>query len=376
MSYTIQNSGSFVETVSGTGHTASVTLSANAGRRLLVAVMKEVSDATATLNALTFNGTSFYANSRLKFTHSLNASMVGELFDYAIPDNLGAGSYNLVATTSGSTAATTMYWREVTGLSTAAPYDTGSAETEAATLACSASVDAEDGGLILAFNLNASGTPTHSWSGAVTERQENNETGYTTSAADGTASGTGAKTCTSTQSGADGRQIVVAVSYSITSGPTINTQPTAQTARVNGDPTNTATFTVAATTSGGSLTYDWELETSVGGGSYSNLADGNGATWTGQAAASCVGTFTAKTLSGRRVRCNVTDSNGTTTTDAVTLTVLDGPVLSASTATTNGSGVCTVTMTSDDALTTNGEILLVTASIGGTVVARTVVRPA
>tara|TARA_R110000868_G_scaffold112734_1_gene303287 strand:+ start:289 stop:1389 length:1101 start_codon:yes stop_codon:yes gene_type:complete len=127
-------------------------------------------------------------------------------------------------------------------------------------------------------------------------------------------------------------------------GPTINTQPTADTVILTNE--STATFTVAATTSGGSLTYDWELETSVGGGVYANLSDGSGATWTGQTAASCSATLTAKTLSGRRVRCNVTDSNGTTTSTAVALTIYDGPQLTTF-GPTNGSGVSTATLTCD-----------------------------
>jgi hypothetical protein len=164
----------------------------------------------------------------------------------------------------------------------------------------------------------------------------------------------------------------VGVSLTPTVGPTITSQPTAQTARLNGDATTTATFSVTATGTGG-LTYDWELETTVGGGSYANLADGNGATWTGQAAASCVGTFTATTLSGRRVRCNVTDSNGTTTTSAVTLTVLNGPTLSSTSGTvTNGTE--TFTVLSDDPLTANGEVLLVSSTFRN-VTRRTTVRP-
>jgi hypothetical protein len=88
------------------------------------------------------------------------------------------------------------------------------------------------------------------------------------------------------------------------------------------------------------------LEDGVGSGVYANLANGNGATWTGQAAASCSATLTAKALSGRRVRCNVTDDNGTTTTNAVALTIWDGPQVTTFPA-TDGSGVSTATLTSD-----------------------------
>lgn len=74
---------------------------------------------------------------------------------------------------------------------------------------------------------------------------------------------------------------------------------------------------------------------------------------------------TATKLTGRRLRCNVTDSNGTTTSNAVALTVLNGPVLSATSGTTNGSGVSTFTLTSDDPLTANGEVLVIIATARG-----------
>ena len=182
----------------------------------------------------------------------------------------------------------------------------------------------------------------------------------------GSQAGTGGSvstTWTPTGTGDRAAHVVLAIGPP---GPSITTQPTAQTVRLNGEATTAATFTVAATTSGGTLLYDWELETSVGGGVFANLADGSGATWTGQTATSCVGTFTATTLTGRTVRCNVTDDNGTVTTDAVALSVFAGPVTTASSSSTNGSGVGTLTYTSDDALTTNGECLLWTVVAGRT----------
>lgn len=157
-----------------------------------------------------------------------------------------------------------------------------------------------------------------------------------------------------------------AVSFPYTNaGPTINTQPTAQTARLNGEPAPTATFTISATTSGGALSYQWEQESGVGTGSYSSVTNGSGVTWSGGTSATLTGTFTATTLTGRRIRCVVTDSNGSTTSTAVTLTVLTGPVLSAYSGTTNGSGVVSVNLTSDDPLTTNGEVYRITATARG-----------
>lgn len=126
-------------------------------------------------------------------------------------------------------------------------------------------------------------------------------------------------------------------------GPTITVQPVADTVILTNE--TTATFSVTATGTG-TLLYDWELEDGVASGVYANLANGNGATWTGQTASSCTATLTAKTLSGRRVRCNVTDDNGTTTTNAVALTIFDGPQLTTFPA-TNGSGVSTATLTCD-----------------------------
>ena len=183
-----------------------------------------------------------------------------------------------------------------------------------------------------------------------------------------TQSGTGSNVSTTwTPTSGDGGNVQLVVSIEeLVTGPTIDTQPSADTVLINGDPTRaSAAFTVAATTSGGTLTYDWELETSVGGGVYANLATGSGATWTGQTAASCSATFTAKTLTGRRVRCNVTDDNGTTTSNAVTLTVYTGPTISKTSGTTNGSGVDTLTIQSDYPNTAPGEFTSVTATAGG-----------
>lgn len=48
-----------------------------------------------------------------------------------------------------------------------------------------------------------------------------------------------------------------------------------------------------------------------------------------------------------------------------TIVTLVGPLLSAYSGTTNGSGVVAVTLTSDDALTANGEVLALTGAAGG-----------
>jgi len=157
-----------------------------------------------------------------------------------------------------------------------------------------------------------------------------------------------------------------ATNFEIGAGPTIDTQPQADVVLINGDPARaSASYTIAATTSGGTLVYDWELETSVGGGVYANVADGSGADWSGATTTNLTATFTAKTLTGRRVRCNVSDDNGTTTSSTALLTVYTGPVLSASSGVTNGSGVNVITITSDYPNTAPGEYTVTTATSSG-----------
>jgi hypothetical protein len=159
------------------------------------------------------------------------------------------------------------------------------------------------------------------------------------------------------------------------SGPTIDTQPTAQTSTINNG-TAAATFTVAATTSGGAMTQQWQFEDSVGAGTYTNIT--NGGIYSGATTTTLVITPTTKTgITGRRVRCNVTDSNGTTTTNAVALTVYTGFQFTSSTsAVTNGSGVATVTWTDDrpgSALGNGGFVKHIATS--GTAVSRSSARP-
>ncbi len=53
-----------------------------------------------------------------------------------------------------------------------------------------------------------------------------------------------------------------------------------------------------------------------------------------------------------------------------------GFVLTPDSGSTNGSGVLTTTATSDDALTANGAVRLITATVNGVVAARLTHRPA
>jgi hypothetical protein len=103
-------------------------------------------------------------------------------------------------------------------------------------------------------------------------------------------------------------------------GPTINTQPSNASVTAPA----TANFTVSATASAGTLTYQWQQSTNSGS-SWASVPDGTGAT-----SASYTTTATAVSTgshrNGYQYRCAVTDSNGPTNTSAATLTVTAAPL--------------------------------------------------
>lgn len=101
-------------------------------------------------------------------------------------------------------------------------------------------------------------------------------------------------------------------------GPTINTNPSNQSVTIGSN----ATFAVTATSSSGGLTYLWQVSTD-GGSSWSTEPNGSGnTTATYITAATTVTGGIAN--NGYMYRCAVTDSNGTTNSNAATLTVTSG----------------------------------------------------
>jgi len=111
-------------------------------------------------------------------------------------------------------------------------------------------------------------------------------------------------------------------------GPTINTQPSNQTATAPA----AATFSVAATTSGGALSYQWQRQPAAGGG-YSSISGATSASYTTGSTAVSGGSHN----NGDTYRCAVTDGNGTTNTTAATLTVNAPPASVSITLTTDGT---------------------------------------
>ena len=117
-------------------------------------------------------------------------------------------------------------------------------------------------------------------------------------------------------------------------GPTITTQPANQTVVLTNG--NTASFTVAATASGGSLTYQWQRDTGSG------FSDITGAT---SATLNLSGVVIGD--NGYDYRCNVTDANGTTASASANLAVYRGPRIATAFGATNGSGVSTGAIETD-----------------------------
>lgn len=146
---------------------------------------------------------------------------------------------------------------------------------------------------------------------------------------------------------------VVVLDPVATSGPTIDTQPSAATAMVTSATrpyAQTAVFTTAATSSGGTLTRQWQEETSVGGGTYADISDGG--IYAGCTTDELTLTPTDTSKTGLKYRNNYGDANGSTPTNGAALTVLEGDVAAPQSGTTGGSGTLSpdLAMTSDQAI--------------------------
>lgn len=113
--------------------------------------------------------------------------------------------------------------------------------------------------------------------------------------------------------------ILMALAPGAAAGPNIVTQPAHATVTAPA----AAAFSVSATASGGSLSYQWQRSTD-GGANWLNVSSGTGgATNSYTTPATSVSGGNAN--NGDRYRCNVTDSNGTTTSNAAILTVNAAP---------------------------------------------------
>jgi hypothetical protein len=322
----------------------SVTLPAGTNRKLLVGFTAET---TSTITALTYNGTAFLSNLCIESESAATLGNKSSVYWYDVPDVLGAGNYDLRWNQSTSSTARRCYCAVLVGAVTGEPAWEGGTFLDGVGTGMSFNLTSVTAGAFVfaVYQMSASGVSV-TWGADVAERYDEALSAYRSSQADADDVAAGTKTISTTSSASDAgyRQTVVGVAVEAASlAPTITVQPVADTVILSNE--TSASFSVTATGTG-TLLYDWELEDGVGSGVYANLANGNGATWTGQASASCSATLTAKTLTGRRVRCNVTDDNGTTTSSAVALTIWDGPQLTTFPA-TDGDGESTATLTCD-----------------------------
>ncbi len=149
-------------------------------------------------------------------------------------------------------------------------------------------------------------------------------------------------------------------------GPTIDTQPVADTGLINGDAARrTTVYTVEASSVavGGVTGIVWNEDATPisDGGVYDIQTTGLG---TASASSTLTITRTVKTGTPFVIDADVTDADGTTASDAVNDTWYTGPVLSKSSGTTNASGVDTLTCVSDYP-NADGEFTVVTATAGG-----------
>lgn len=255
--------------------------------------------------------------------------------------------------------------------------DTGAVRDEdgldsssAATLACPA-MTTEAGDLVLSIcqTLLAS-DPTIIWSGDATQVSEAGVATGTVAAwgteasfvADDTSA---APVCSWTGAANCALASIVLEDAAAPAGPTIDTQPVADTGLINGDPARRTTVYVceASTADGGGITaLDWFEDTDAisDGGIYDIVTTGLG---TASATSTLTITRTVKTGTPFSMNARATDAAGGTDSDAVNDTWYTGPVLSSSSGTTDGSGVSTVGIVSDYA-NADGEFTVVTATAG------------
>jgi hypothetical protein len=216
MAATIANTGAFVQTASQTTHTLSLTVSSGVKRTIAVIVAMELGSTTNT--GVTFDGNAM--TNVLSYAHSTLPAQQLVVWYLSIADGVGAGSYNVVATTSPGGANVTVYGWELTGVTPGAPEATATDEGASGDGSMTCTLTATDGAILVGAANDQATAPTWTISGDVTERLENNETGMTTVSADGVVSGAGTKTMTAVASSTAAVRSSVLVSFAAASTAT------------------------------------------------------------------------------------------------------------------------------------------------------------
>lgn len=196
--------------------------------------------------------------------------------------------------------------------------------TAPATATFSVTATASGGGT-LSYQWQRSTNSGGSWANVTTGTggTTNSYTTAATSVTGGNANNADQWRCVVTETGGSNAGSVNSSAATLTvntgSGPTINTQPSNQTVTAPA----TASFSVAATTSGGTLTYQWQRSTNSGS-SWANVTTGTGGT-TNSYTTAATSVSGGNANSGDQWRCVVSDSNGSVNSNSATLTVNPAP---------------------------------------------------
>ena len=229
---------------------------------------------------------------------------------YYVQNGNGGANHVVTVTVSGAVAITVLLV-ELTGVLTASVLDGSSLVADAASPFTSGNVATTQAdeilvaGIIGASGSNpathaiSSASPASGWTIQTSAEETNGASFFTGAIATQTVSATGTYNGGFTESGASNAAVLLAAFKLAAAAPTINTQPTNQ--RVEAG--STASYSVSATASGGSLSYQWQSNAS---GSFVDISGETASTYT-------TGTLPAGTAYA--VRCVVTDSNGSKNSD-------------------------------------------------------------
>lgn len=247
-------------------------------------------------------------------TYSLIGSVLtggAKLARYKCENWTGGASHTATVTFSGS-AFPTLHLCEITGAATSSPEDTAAAATSVSSMASPWTITsgtlAQAASVCMAgIGLNSAGSDgAYATSNFSLLSQEPSVSSFWTSAVAklvvaATSAVTPSWTCAGRTSPQVAERFIDVFKEASAGAPTIDTQPISQSVFSG----QTATFTIAATTSGGTLHYQWKFD-GANVGSDSNS----------YARSLCVAADSGKTVS-----CDVTDDNGTTSSATVNLYV-------------------------------------------------------
>lgn len=231
MPQTIDNTASYVGSATVTAHSASLTLGSGASRKVIVIAGQETG--SGGYSSATFDGNTMTSIASATATHGSDASVKIAAWYYDVPDGAGTGAKTVTVTSSIGTPNLSWFAWQTTDSATGAPeYANVVSQTTASATISDASVATNNGSAILTGWLNSSASATADTWTNVDERQENNETNYTTAFADRIQNSGGTKTVSLIASSTSTNKLlsIVSVAAATASGLTITSVNTTNTA--------------------------------------------------------------------------------------------------------------------------------------------------